>query len=353
MLVTNAVPRRVSSPSPRRRRTGHLDQRVDAERSSPALGASDRPPRHTQHCGHVVLSQPRRPSSFGQSSPECTPPRGPLRAGRRRNWGHDWGHDWGHRVVTLSRNVSTVTGWAGLSLPAGKNTGGATRLLGSLTLFSGTVRRGCSTVTGHPLGVSRSASLDTFRLRPTCPCRSLRINSWPSRCSSRSICRASREEEVRFGLGEGGLGRRIRRLVGESGAVGHGSHRLNSPATATSHSGPQDGPEPSWAPHRHGGGAGRGDLDHWWRPTRPRRHVPRTSKSPRPSQRHLPFPTTPYQNAARMSRGARRRGWTEAPRHRDQAGLAARKAVGGGGAVRALSTHKAHRKWVVREHKRL
>ena len=54
---------------------------------------------------------------------------------------------------------------------------------------------------------------------------------------------------------------------------------LNSPATAG----------PCWAPHRHGGSVGPCDLDRWWHPTRPRRHVPRTSSSLlRPSQRHLP-----------------------------------------------------------------
>ena len=41
---------------------------------------------------------------------------------------------------------------------------------------------------------------------------------------------------------------------------------LNSPATAG----------PCWAPHRHGGSVGPCDLDRWWHPTRPRRHVPRT-----------------------------------------------------------------------------
>ena len=56
---------------------------------------------------------------------------------------------------------------------------------------------------------------------------------------------------------------------------------LNSPATAG----------PCWAPHRHGGSVGPCDLDRWWHPTRPRRHVPRTSSSLlRPSQRHLPSP---------------------------------------------------------------
>ena len=54
---------------------------------------------------------------------------------------------------------------------------------------------------------------------------------------------------------------------------------LNSPATAG----------PCWAPHRHGGSVGPCDLGRWWHPTRPRRHVPRTSSSLlRPSQRHLP-----------------------------------------------------------------
>ena len=80
---------------------------------------------------------------------------------------------------------------------------------------------------------------------------------------------------------------------------------LNSPATAG----------PCWAPHRHGGSVGPCDLDRWRHPTRPRRHVPRTSSSLlRPSQRHLPSQCT-VPNAARMFRGAE--GTTEASGRRD------------------------------------
>ncbi len=43
---------------------------------------------------------------------------------------------------------------------------------------------------------------------------------------------------------------------------------LNSPATAAAHSGPQEKPGPSWAPHRHGNRAGPCDRDRWSNPTR-------------------------------------------------------------------------------------
>ena len=89
---------------------------------------------------------------------------------------------------------------------------------------------------------------------------------------------------------------------------------LNSPATAG----------PCWAPHRHGGSVGPCDLDRWWHPTRPRRHVPRTSSSLlRPSQRHLPSQDTVPKRRANVQGGAE--GTTEASGRRDQAGLAARK----------------------------
>ena len=91
---------------------------------------------------------------------------------------------------------------------------------------------------------------------------------------------------------------------------------LNSPATAG----------PCWAPHRHGGSVGPCDLDCWCHPTRPRRHVPRTSSSLlRPSQRHLPSQGTVPKRRANVQ-GAE--GTTEASGRRDQAGLAAREAGG-------------------------
>ena len=69
---------------------------------------------------------------------------------------------------------------------------------------------------------------------------------------------------------------------------------LNSPATAG----------PCWAPHRHGGSVGPCDLDRWWHPTRPRRHVPRTSSSLlRPSQRHLPSQGTVPKRRANVQGG--------------------------------------------------
>ena len=69
---------------------------------------------------------------------------------------------------------------------------------------------------------------------------------------------------------------------------------LNSPATAG----------PCWAPHRHGGIVGPCDLDRWWHPTRPRRHVPRTSSSLlRPSQRHLPSQGTVPKRRANVQGG--------------------------------------------------
>ena len=69
---------------------------------------------------------------------------------------------------------------------------------------------------------------------------------------------------------------------------------LNSPATAG----------PCWAPHRHGGSVGPCDLDRWWHPTRPRRHVPRTSSSLlRPSQRHLPSQGTVSKRRANVQGG--------------------------------------------------
>ena len=108
---------------------------------------------------------------------------------------------------------------------------------------------------------------------------------------------------------------------------------LNSPATAG----------PCWAPHRHGGSVGPCDLDRWWHPTRPRRHVPRTSSSLlRPSQRHLPSQGTVPKRRANVQ-GAE--GTTEASGRRDQAGLAARKRRVGAvrGAVPAQNEPKSDR----------
>ena len=81
--------------------------------------------------------------------------------------------------------------------------------------------------------------------------------------------------EEGFGLSEGGLGCCTRRLVGGSGAVGHGSRRstLRQPLLRTSR-------EPS----RHYG-----------------------------HRRGISFPIETYQNAARMSRGVGRRGRPERP----------------------------------------
>ena len=92
---------------------------------------------------------------------------------------------------------------------------------------------------------------------------------------------------------------------------------LNSPATAG----------PCWAPHRHGGRVGPCDLDRWWHPTRPRRHVPRTSSSLlRPSRRHLPSQDTVPKRRANVQGGAE--GTTEASGRRDQAGLGPRRRHG-------------------------
>ena len=101
-------------------------------------------------------------------------------------------------------------------------------------------------------------------------------------------------------------------------APGRGERRLaslNSPATAGSHSGPQDGPRPSWAPHRHGGGAGPCDLNATSTAGGAQRDPEGPSRKPRRRHGHrrlLPS-HEPYQNAARMFRGARRRGQTERP----------------------------------------
>ena len=110
----------------------------------------------------------------------------------------------------------------------------------------------------------------------------------------------------------GRLWRQRRRPRPPHTAPGRGERRceprlasLNSPATAG----------PCWAPHRHGGSVGPCDLDRWWHPTRPRRHVPRTSSSLlRPSQRHLPSQGTVPKRRANVQ-GAE--GTTEASGRRD------------------------------------
>ena len=116
--------------------------------------------------------------------------------------------------------------------------------------------------------------------------------------------------EEGFGLSEGGLGCCTRRLVGGSGAVGHGSRRstLRQPLLRTSR-------EPS----RHYG-----------------------------HRRGISFPIETYQNAARMSRGGGPEGQTGAPRRRDQAGLpalAARKQAG----ANAVPPHGAPKRAPVSE----
>ena len=108
---------------------------------------------------------------------------------------------------------------------------------------------------------------------------------------------------------------------------------LNSPAIAG----------PCWAPHRHGGSVGPCDLDRWWHPTRPRRHVPITSWSLlRPSQRHLPSQGTVSKRRANVQGGG---GDDQASGRRDQAGLAARKRRVGAvrGAVHAQNEPKSDR----------
>ena len=114
---------------------------------------------------------------------------------------------------------------------------------------------------------------------------------------------------------------------------------LNSPATAG----------PCWAPHRHGGRVGPCDLDRWWHPTRPRRHVPRTSSSLlRPSQRHLPSQGTAPKRRANVQ-GAE--GTTERPGAVIRPGWPPER--GGWALSGALSPRKTNRKVIVREQKRL
>ena len=99
----------------------------------------------------------------------------------------------------------------------------------------------------------------------------------------------------------GRLWRQRRRPRPPHTAPGRGEQRceprlasLNSPATAG----------PCWAPYRHGGSVGPCELDRWWHPTRPRRHVPRTSSSLlRPSQRHLPSQGTVPKRRANVQGG--------------------------------------------------
>ena len=129
--------------------------------------------------------------------------------------------------------------------------------------------------------------------------RSLRINSWPRRCSSRSsslslICWASRDDEVGFGISEDGLGHRIRRLVGGSGAVSHVSHRSTLP------------PPPDRVGRLTGTAAVSVHATSIAGGTQ--RDPEGTSREPRRRcyghRRGISLPNAPYQNAAQMSRGA-------------------------------------------------
>ena len=129
--------------------------------------------------------------------------------------------------------------------------------------------------------------------------------------------------EEDLGLSEGGLGCCTPPLVGASGAVGHGSHRSTRPQPLLripDHrmvdpdrlerlTGTAAAPVHAIST---AGGARR----------RPGRHLPRTSSALRSSQRHLLSHGTVPKRRANVQ-GARRRGRTEAPRRRDQAGLAA------------------------------
>ena len=83
------------------------------------------------------------------------------------------------------------------------------------------------------------------------------------------------------------------------------------------------------------------DLDRWWHPTGPRRHVPRTSSSLlRPSQRHLPSQgIVPKRRANVQGGGGDDR---SGPGTVIQAGLAARKRRVG--AVRGAVPAQTHRK---------
>ena len=118
--------------------------------------------------------------------------------------------------------------------------------------------------------------------------------------------------EEGFGLCEGGR-RRIRHLVGESGAVGDGSHRSTLPQPPLRIAGlqpPIRAPPPQQLAH------GARQLHPAQARTGPHNlaaqhhllHAEGTSREPRRrcgDRRGISLPTTPYQNAARMSsRGA-------------------------------------------------
>ena len=115
---------------------------------------------------------------------------------------------------------------------------------------------------------------------------------------------------------------------------------LNSPATAG----------PCWAPHRHGGSVGPCDLDRWWHPTRPRRHVPRTSSSLlRPIAEASPFPRHCTKTPRECPGG--RRGRPKRPGAVIRPGWPPER--GGWALSGALSPRKTNRKVIVREQKHL
>ena len=101
---------------------------------------------------------------------------------------------------------------------------------------------------------------------------------------------------------------------------------------------------------KRGGSVGPCDLDRWWHPTGPRRHVPRTSSSLlRPSQRHLPSQgIVPKRRANVQGGGGDDR---SGPGTVIQAGLAARKRRVG--AVRGAVPAQTHQKVIVGEQKHL
>ena len=130
-------------------------------------------------------------------------------------------------------------------------------------------------------------------------------------------------------------------------APGRGERRCE-PRLASLNSPPTAGP--CWAPHRHGGSVGPCDLDRWWHPTRPRRHVPRTSSSLlRPSQRHLPSQGTVSKRRANVQGG--RRGRPKRPGAVIRPGWPPER--GGWALSGALSPRKTNRNVIVREQKHL
>ena len=135
--------------------------------------------------------------------------------------------------------------------------------------------------------------------------------------------------EEGFGLREGGLRRRIRHPVGESGAVGDGSHRSTLPQPPLRIVGLQLADQQQLL------------------------HAEGTSREPRRScghRRGISLPTTPYQDAARMSRG-RRRGRPKRPSAAVRPGWLPEKTRVG--AVPALSPPKSTRKGSSASTKRL